>query len=168
MSDLLQSMKEGSPAELEPQQAEAGAGTAPPIVIGQDLAETIGAGGRRYGAGNQSAGGDVAAGDGAAIPRVSRGWGYSSRGSISTTPAMRLRVWWMHRGCSANVVSVISFKVDDLYHADRIGVEIEKRRGNGFETTNWMEENTGAVPGAEAGADRDVYRSGADRVRGLR
>jgi lipoprotein-releasing system permease protein len=40
-----------------------------------------------------------------------------------------------------DVVSVISFKVDDLYHADRVGKEIEEAAGPGFETTNWMEQN---------------------------
>jgi lipoprotein-releasing system permease protein len=40
-----------------------------------------------------------------------------------------------------DVVSLISFKVDDLYHADRIGEEIEQAAGPGFETTNWMEQN---------------------------
>ncbi len=36
---------------------------------------------------------------------------------------------------------MISFKVDDLYHADRIGLTIEKAAGPGFQTTNWMEQN---------------------------
>jgi lipoprotein-releasing system permease protein len=40
-----------------------------------------------------------------------------------------------------DLISVISFKVDDLYHADRIGRAIEKAAGPGFETTNWMEQN---------------------------
>ncbi len=40
-----------------------------------------------------------------------------------------------------DIVSVISFKVDDLYHADRIGHEIEQAAGPGFLTTNWMEQN---------------------------
>lgn len=40
-----------------------------------------------------------------------------------------------------DVVSVISFKVDDLYHADRVGHAIEQAAGPGFLTTNWMEEN---------------------------
>jgi lipoprotein-releasing system permease protein len=40
-----------------------------------------------------------------------------------------------------NVVSVISFRVDDLYHADRIGKQIEEAAGPGFEATNWMEQN---------------------------
>jgi len=40
-----------------------------------------------------------------------------------------------------DVISVISFKVDDLYHADRIGKEIEEAAGPGFQATNWMEQN---------------------------
>jgi len=40
-----------------------------------------------------------------------------------------------------DIISVISFKVDDLYHADRIGKEIEQAAGPGFLTTNWMEQN---------------------------
>jgi lipoprotein-releasing system permease protein len=40
-----------------------------------------------------------------------------------------------------DIVSIISFKVDDLYHADRIGREIEQAAGPGFLTTNWMEQN---------------------------
>ncbi len=40
-----------------------------------------------------------------------------------------------------DVVSLISFKVDDLYHADHIGRSIEEAAGAGFLTTNWMEQN---------------------------
>ena len=40
-----------------------------------------------------------------------------------------------------DVVSVIAFKVDDLYHADRVGKVIEQAAGPGFEATNWMEQN---------------------------
>jgi lipoprotein-releasing system permease protein len=40
-----------------------------------------------------------------------------------------------------DLISVISFKVDDLYHADRIGRAIEDAAGKGFQTTNWMEQN---------------------------
>jgi lipoprotein-releasing system permease protein len=40
-----------------------------------------------------------------------------------------------------DLVSIISFKVDDLYHADRISKEIEQAAGPGFEATNWMEQN---------------------------
>jgi lipoprotein-releasing system permease protein len=40
-----------------------------------------------------------------------------------------------------DIISVISFKVDDLYHADKIGKQIEQAAGPGFLTTNWMEQN---------------------------
>ncbi|HEX4065999.1 MAG TPA: FtsX-like permease family protein [Acidobacteriaceae bacterium] len=40
-----------------------------------------------------------------------------------------------------DVISIISFRVDDLYHANAIGDEIEKAAGPGFTTTNWMEQN---------------------------
>ena len=40
-----------------------------------------------------------------------------------------------------DVVSVISFKVDDLNRAAEIGSEIERAAGPGFMTTNWMEQN---------------------------
>jgi lipoprotein-releasing system permease protein len=40
-----------------------------------------------------------------------------------------------------DLISVISFKVDDLYKADKIGREIEAEAGKGFQTTNWMEQN---------------------------
>jgi lipoprotein-releasing system permease protein len=40
-----------------------------------------------------------------------------------------------------DLISVISFKVDDMYKAPQIAREIEDSAGKGFETTNWMEEN---------------------------
>ncbi len=40
-----------------------------------------------------------------------------------------------------DLVSVIEFKIDDIYQADKIGREIENAAGPGFMTTNWMEQN---------------------------
>src|ERR1700724_15625 len=40
-----------------------------------------------------------------------------------------------------DLISVIAFKVDDLYHADAIGREIERAAGPGYLTNNWMEQN---------------------------
>lgn len=40
-----------------------------------------------------------------------------------------------------DLLSVISFRVDDLDRAPEIGAEIEKAAGPGFMTTNWMEQN---------------------------
>ena len=38
-------------------------------------------------------------------------------------------------------ISVLEFKVDDIYKAGQIASEIEKAAGPGFMTTNWMEQN---------------------------
>jgi lipoprotein-releasing system permease protein len=40
-----------------------------------------------------------------------------------------------------DLLSVISFKVDDLDRAPAIGREIERAAGRGYMTTNWMEQN---------------------------
>ena len=40
-----------------------------------------------------------------------------------------------------DLLSVISFKVDDLNRAPQIAKEIEQAAGPGFMTTNWMEQN---------------------------
>jgi lipoprotein-releasing system permease protein len=40
-----------------------------------------------------------------------------------------------------DLLSVVSFRVDDLYRAPEIGLEIEKAAGPGFMTTNWIEVN---------------------------
>ncbi len=40
-----------------------------------------------------------------------------------------------------DLLSVISFKVDDLYRVPEIGRAIEQATGKGFMTTNWMEQN---------------------------
>jgi lipoprotein-releasing system permease protein len=40
-----------------------------------------------------------------------------------------------------DVLSIISFKVDNMDHAPEIGQAIEKAAGKGFMTTNWMEQN---------------------------
>ena len=41
----------------------------------------------------------------------------------------------------SDVVSVLEFKVDDIYKAAEIGRELEARAGKGFMSTNWMEQN---------------------------
>jgi lipoprotein-releasing system permease protein len=40
-----------------------------------------------------------------------------------------------------NVISVIEFKIDDLYQAAQVGHALEQAAGPGFMTTNWMEQN---------------------------
>ncbi|HXC42503.1 MAG TPA: FtsX-like permease family protein [Candidatus Dormibacteraeota bacterium] len=40
-----------------------------------------------------------------------------------------------------DLISVIEFKVDDIYKADKVSRELENAAGKGFMTTNWMEQN---------------------------
>ena len=41
----------------------------------------------------------------------------------------------------SDVISVLEFKVDDIYKADEIGRQLEEVAGTGFMSTNWMEQN---------------------------
>jgi lipoprotein-releasing system permease protein len=176
VGDLLQSVREGSVAALEPEGTNAdrlhptllhpseqrrspgapvrgetakdgapnsaAAQAVPPIVIGKDLAETLG----------------VKVGDAVLVtspqgeltplglvPRYQRFqvagifksgfYQYdSSYAFVRLKDAQKLF-------SEPDLISVISFKVDDLYHADRVGREIEAAAGKGFQTTNWMEQN---------------------------
>jgi lipoprotein-releasing system permease protein len=38
-------------------------------------------------------------------------------------------------------IAAIEFKVDDIYKADKVGDQIQQAAGKGFMTTNWMEQN---------------------------
>lgn len=40
-----------------------------------------------------------------------------------------------------DVVQLIEFKIDDIYKAPDVGRELEQAAGTGFMTTNWMEQN---------------------------
>jgi lipoprotein-releasing system permease protein len=40
-----------------------------------------------------------------------------------------------------NLISVIEFKIDDIYKAGEVSRELEDAAGKGFMTTNWMQQN---------------------------
>jgi lipoprotein-releasing system permease protein len=40
-----------------------------------------------------------------------------------------------------DLISVIEFRIDDIYKADQVSRELEEAAGKGFMTTNWMEQN---------------------------
>jgi lipoprotein-releasing system permease protein len=146
VSDLLSNIKQGSadalaqPADLSsPDDVNR---ATPPLVIGYDLANTLDA---KVGdtvlvtspQGGLTPFGMVPKYQRFQIAGIFRSGFYqydSSFGFIRLADAQRLFG-------EPDVISVISFKVDDLYHADRIGKEIEEAAGPGFETTNWMEQN---------------------------
>jgi lipoprotein-releasing system permease protein len=144
VGNLLQSVNEGSATELAPNTSTVAAGSqlAPPLVIGHELALTLGA-----------EVGDsllVTSPQGeltplGLVPRYQRFRvvGIFSSGFyqyddgyafMRLTDAQRLF-------SEPDLVSVISFKIDDLYKAEQVGKAIEATAGPGFQTTNWMEQN---------------------------
>jgi lipoprotein-releasing system permease protein len=40
-----------------------------------------------------------------------------------------------------SLISVIEFKIDDIYRAPEIAADLKQEAGRGFDTTNWMEQN---------------------------
>ena len=151
VGDLLQSVVEGSAKELEPvdrqigesaSQPVSGAASVPPIVIGKDLAETLGA----------KVGDSVLVtspqGELTPLGLVPRYQRFSVAGIFKSGFYQYDSSYAFTRLADAqrlfsepDLVSVISFKVDDLYRADKIGRAIEVEAGRGFQTTNWMEQN---------------------------
>ena len=148
VGDLLQTMKSGSAAALAPQSeatSTASAG-APPIVIGSELAETVGA-----------AVGDavlVTSPQGeltplGLVPRYQRFQvvGIFSSGfyQYDAGYAFTRLADAQHLFSEPDLISLISFKLDDLYRAREVGEEIARVSNNfahgGFETTSWMELN---------------------------
>lgn len=155
VSDLLQSVKVGSAAALEPEQephlsamkpredgAPGSLSAIPPIVIGNDLAETLGA---QVGdsvlvtspQGELSPLGLVPKYKTFQVVGIFKSGFYQYDSSYAFTRLADAQSLFSE----PDLISVISFKVDDLYNADKIGRVIETMAGPGFETTNWMEEN---------------------------
>lgn len=46
-----------------------------------------------------------------------------------------------HLFALGDVVQIIEFKIDDIYKAPQVAQELEQAAGAGFMTTNWMEQN---------------------------
>jgi lipoprotein-releasing system permease protein len=144
VSDMLTNLAAGSAAPLsEAETTVDAAGTpTPPLVIGHDLANTLDA---KVGStvmvispqGELTPYGLVPKYQRFRVAGIFHSGFYqydSSFGFIRLKDAQELFG-------EPDVVSVISFKVDDLYHADRVGKVIEEAAGPGFLTTNWMEQN---------------------------
>ncbi len=138
VTDLLAAVKQGSADALQPSTTP---GT-PPIVIGKDLAATLGA-----------AVGDTVLvtspqGDLTPLGLVPRYQRFQVAGIFSSgfyqydsSYALTRLTDAQHLFSEPDLISVISFKVDDLYRAKEIAAEIEQAAGSGYQTTNWMEQN---------------------------
>jgi lipoprotein-releasing system permease protein len=147
VSSLLSTATPGAVSALEPQpapQAEAasGATTDPPIVLGKDLADSIGA----------------TVGD--RVMLISPQGDLTPMGIIPMFKPFRLAGTY-HSGFyqydaqmgfmrladaqrlfdEPDLLSVISFKVDNMNWAPEMGRDLEDAAGPGFMTTNWMEQN---------------------------
>jgi lipoprotein-releasing system permease protein len=144
VSTMLGVATTGSMQALEPQPETTSAvnGELPPIVLGQDLADSIGA----------------SVGDSVLV--ISPQGELTPAGIVPKYVHFRLAGTY-HSGfyqydtgmgflrladaqtlfSEPDLITEISFKVDDLNHAPEIGREIEKVAGNGFMATNWMEQN---------------------------
>ena len=138
VSDLLQSITQGTADELAASTSDA----TPPIVLGKDLAESIGAHPGDTVLVTSPQGELTPLG---IVPRYRRflvtgifASGFYQYDSTFTfirlADAQRLF-------SEPDVISIISFKLKDLYQAASIGKLIEESAGPGFQTTNWMEQN---------------------------
>jgi lipoprotein-releasing system permease protein len=142
VSDLLNTAAPDAVRELEPKAAEPGSRELPPILLGQDLAETLGA----------------SVGDSVIL--------ISPQGELTPYGIMPKEVRFrlagtFHTGfyqydaqmgflrladaqrlfSEPDLLSVISFKVDEMERAPEIAKEIEQAAGKGYMTNNWIQDN---------------------------
>ncbi|HWA96418.1 MAG TPA: FtsX-like permease family protein [Terracidiphilus sp.] len=146
VSNLLDTIVQGSAKELAPaslsSESDDTSSAYPPIVLGKDLASQIGA----------------AIGDSILVtspqgeltplglaPKYQRfrlvGIFHSGFYQYDTAYAFMRLSDAQRLFSEPDLLSVISFKVDNLYKAPEIAKAIEAAAGKGFMTTNWMEEN---------------------------
>ena len=140
VGNLLQSITQGSADDLSP--ASTDTNPIPPIVIGNDLALTLGATLNDTILVTSPQGELTPLG---LIPRYQRFrvtgiftsgfYQYdSSYAFMRLTDAQRLF-------SEPDIISVLSIRIDDLYKAAEVGKQLEAAAGAGFEATNWMEQN---------------------------
>ena len=149
VSNLLESITSGSAADLAPQPipsiADPNAALnqpEPPLLLGKDLAEQIGA----------QAGDSVLVTSPQGeltpmglVPRYQRFRvaGIYHSGFYQYDAAMAFMRLQDAQGLfdEPDLVSVISFKIDQIDRAPEIGKQLEQTAGKGYMTTNWMEQN---------------------------
>ena len=143
VSDLLKTIVSGSAEPLEPvSQPDSATPSIPPIVIGKDMADSLGV---QVGDTVQVISPQGEMTPFGLVPRYQR---YSVTGIFKSGFYQYDSAYAFTRLLDAqrlfsepDLISVISFKVDDLYKADKIGVALEQAAGQGFQSTSWMEQN---------------------------
>src|SRR5579872_1273064 len=164
IGDLLNSIKEGSAAELNPatendqqnaanqpltdnspddlSEVHARQAAMPPIILGQDMADNLGATVGSIVLVTSPQGELTPFG---MVPKYSRFrvvgifnsgfYDYDSSWALTRLSAAQ-RLFGL-----GDLISVIEFKVDDIDKADVIAQQLEEAAGKGFMTTNWKEQN---------------------------
>ena len=155
VSDMLKNVTVGSPAALEPQPAGAAQTTAPtspdslartaafpPIVLGKEMADDLGA---TVGSVVMVISPQGELTPFGLVPKYVRFkvTGIFNSGFFdydSSLAFIRLSDAQQLFGLG-DLVSVIEFKIDDIYQAGQVGTELQRTAGPGFMATNWMEQN---------------------------
>lgn len=151
VSDFLKSVQYGSAEPLKadegfvnanPKPEEAVGSSFPPIVLGRDLAEDLGASVGSVVLVTSPQGELTPYG---LVPKYKRFrvvglfksgfYDYdSSWGLIRLEDAQALFGL-------GDIISIVEMKIDDIYKAPEVGTEIENTAGKGFMSTNWQEQN---------------------------
>jgi lipoprotein-releasing system permease protein len=170
VSELLNSVKQGSAEALEELQTEKLAGAArstqerskqgdtndadslaavsarratmPPIILGKDMADELGA---HVGSTVLVTSPQGELTPFGLVPKYTR---YRVAGIFDSGFYDYDSSWAFTRLTDAqrlfalgDVIQIIEFKIDDIYKAAEVGGALEKAAGPGFMTTNWMEQN---------------------------
>src|SRR5580692_10250064 len=159
VGDLLSSVKEGSAAELDQESKALGEGARstsadsledvharvaamPPVILGRDMADSLGATVGSVVLVTSPQGELTPFG---MVPKYTR---FRVVGIFSSGFYDYDSSWAFARLSDAqrlfglgDLISVIEFKVDDIYNADAISRELEDAAGKGFMATNWKDQN---------------------------
>jgi lipoprotein-releasing system permease protein len=155
VSDMLKNVTVGSAAGLEPQPAGAAQTTAttspdslartaafPPIVLGKEMADDLGA---TVGSVVMVISPQGELTPFGLVPKYAR---FKVTGIFNSGFYDYDSSWAFIRLSEAqqlfglgDLVSVIEFKIDDIYQAGRVSNELQRAAGTGFMATNWMEQN---------------------------
>lgn len=141
VGDLLRSVKHGNLDSLEA-APPSGPGVAAPIALGQDLADFLGVTVGDYVTAVSPQGSLTPVG---IVPRYKKFkvtaiynsgfYDYDSAWVFTSLPAAQ-NLFSLN-----DVVSVVEFKIDDIYRAPEVAEAIKAAAGHGFTTVNWMDQN---------------------------
>jgi lipoprotein-releasing system permease protein len=160
VSDILDTIKSGSADSLEPRQEDGGAtlppkpddepnplsasitASLPPIILGKDMADQLGATVGSLVTVTSPQGELTPFG---IVPKYKR---FKVTGIFSSSFYEYDNTWAFISLADAqklfdlgDVVSVLEFKIDDIYQAPQVALKLEAAAGKGFMSTNWMEQN---------------------------